>query len=272
MPDIAAQLLAALQNPDGGFPPSQGSASEPEPTALAAVALDDDRARHWLMDHQRPDGSFTVGPDRVLNDSPTPLAALALSPGGARERALDYVVSHQAPQLGADDRIPHDVNTRGWGWTSTTFGWVEPTARALVVLKLLRPSATAQIDDGNAVMRDRECDGGGWNYGNKEVFGKKYEAFLQTSAVGLLSVQDQTDGIRERALAVVLRLWPAEPGGLGWAQASAAIRAMGSADADLDRRLGDLVASNGLYGDTVALAWTAIALGDGVAQLRLRPS
>jgi Prenyltransferase and squalene oxidase repeat len=272
VPDSAATLLAGLRNPDGGFPPSTGGASEPEPTALAAIALDDDSARTWLASHQRPDGGFVVGPDSVLNDSPTPLAALGLPPGAHRERALDYVVQHQAPKLGADDRIPHDVNTRGWGWTSTTFGWVEPSARALLVLKLLRPGAAAQIDDGNAVMRDRECEGGGWNYGNKEVFGKKYEAFLQTTAVGLLSVQDQTDGIRERALAVVLRLWQHEPGGLGWAQASAAIRAMGSADTDLDRRLAAMVSANGLYGDAVALAWTAIAFGDGVAQLRMAPS
>src|SRR6266550_2033646 len=120
MPADAAQLLATLQNGDGGFPPSAGAASEPEPTALAAIALDDAAARGWLQGHQRPDGGFIVGPEKVLNDSQTPLAALALPPGAARDRALDYVQTHQAPKLGADDRIPHDPETRGWGWTSTT--------------------------------------------------------------------------------------------------------------------------------------------------------
>ena len=270
MPDNAAQLLAALQNPDGGFPPSAGASSEPEATALAAIALDDDRARAWLVSQQRTDGGFIIGPDNVLNDSTTPLAALAMAPGSARDRALDYVQNHQAPKLGADDRIPHDPNTRGWGWTSTTFGWVEPSARALLVLKLLRPDAP-QIADGNAVMSDRECHDGGWNYGNKEVFGKLYEPFLQTTAIGLLSVQDRTDGLRERAVAVVERLWRAEPGGLGWGQAAAALHALGRPDTDLDAALRSLVDTTQLLGDTVALAWTAIALGDAIDVIRIRP-
>ena len=269
MRDSAVQLLAALRNPDGGFPPSAGGSSEPEPTALAAIALDDDAARAWLASHQRGDGSFVIGPDNVLDDSPTPLAALALPPGAARDRALDYVQAHQAPRFGADDRIPHDPETRGWGWTSTTFGWVEPSARALLVLKLLRPGAP-QIADGNAVMRDRECHDGGWNYGNKEVFGTLYEPFLQTTAVGLLSVQDRTDGIRERAIAVIERLWQAEPGGLGWGQAAAALHALDRANPDLDAALGGLVSSTGLFADSVALAWTAIALGDAIDRIRIR--
>ena len=271
MPDNAAQLLAALRNPDGGFPPSAGGVSEPEPTALAAIALDDDAARRWLMGHQRSDGGFVVGPDKVLNDSPTPLAALALAPGVARERALDYVVTHQAPALGADDRIPHDPKTRGWGWTSMTFGWVEPSARALLVLKLLRPKAQ-QIADGNAVMSDRECHGGGWNYGNKQVFGTLYEPFLQTTAAGLLGVQDRTDGIRERAIAVIGRLWRAEPGGLGLGQASAALHAVDQADGDLDAQLSALVTDTKLFGDVVALAWTAIALSDAIDGFRIIPT
>ena len=269
MPDTAVQLLAALRNPDGGFPPSAGAASEPEPTALAAIALDDAGARAWLASHQRSDGAFVIGPDKVLDDSPTPLAALALPPGEARDRALDYVQGHQAPKFGADDRIPHDTETRGWGWTSTTFGWVEPSARALLVLKLLRPNA-AQIADGDAVMRDRECHAGGWNYGNKEVFGIIYQPFLQTTAVGLLSVQDRTDGIRERAIAVLERLWRAEPGGLGWGQAAAALHALDRADPDLDTALTSLVSTTQLLGDTVALAWTAIALGEAIDIVRIR--
>jgi hypothetical protein len=266
--DEATRLVEALRNPDGGFPPSAVGASEPEPTALAAIALDDAAARTWLEQHQRGDGSFVVGPEGVLNDSSTPLAAVALPAGAVRDRALDYVLGHQAPMIGADDRIPHDPNTRGWGWTSKTFGWVEPTARALLALKLFRPG-TQQVSDGDAVMTDRECQVGGWNYGNKEVMGKHYEPFLQTTAAGLLGVQDRTDGIRERAIAVVGRLWRGEPGGLGWAMASAALHANDSPDPDLDAALLAMLSATQLYGDTVALAWTAIALGSGIRTLRI---
>lgn len=268
MPEDAARLLAALRNADGGFPPVIGGVSEPEPTALAAIALGDASARQWLVQHQRSDGAFVVGPDSVLNDSPTPLAALALLAGDARDRALEYVLAHQAPKVGADDRIPHDPETRGWGWTSTTFGWVEPSARALLVLKLLRPD-TPQVADGDAVMSDRECQGGGWNYGNKEVMGKKYEPFLQTTAAGLLGVQDRNDGIRERAIAVIERLWQSEPGGLGWAMAAAALHAVERPNRQLDAALGAMVASTQLDGDTVALAWTVIATGTAINAIRI---
>ena len=269
MPSDAAAALAALRNADGGFPPAPGGASEPEPTALAAIALDDDAARAWLAAAQHSDGGFVVGPDAVGNDSPTPLAALALPAGAARERAVDYVVGHQAPKVGADDRIPHDPETRGWGWTSTTFGWVEPTGRALLALKILRPEAE-QIADGNAVLADRECQAGGWNYGNKEVMGTIYEPFLQTTAAGLLGAQDLTNGIRERAVDVILRLWRQEPGGLGWAMSAAALRAIGRQEASLEAALSDRVASTGLYGDTVALAWTTIALGPRLSAVTIR--
>ena len=65
----------------------------------------------------------------------------ALAPGAASDRALDYLVAHRAPTLGNDPRFPHDPATQGWGWTSKTFGWVEPTARGLLGLRVLRPAA-----------------------------------------------------------------------------------------------------------------------------------
>jgi hypothetical protein len=264
----ARSLLLSLRKADGGFPPSPGAASEPEPTALAAIGLADEDARRWLEQHQRSDGGFVVGPDKVHNDSPTPLAALALPSGDARNRAVDYVRNHQAPKVGPDDRVPHNPDTRGWGWTSTTFGWVEPTARSLLALKILKPDAP-EIADGNAVLSDRECEGGGWNYGNREVMGKLYEPFLQTTAAGLLGVQDRTDGIRERAVTVIERLWQQEAAGLGLAMASAALHAIGEPNEELDLALARLVDSTSLYLDAVALAWTVIAGSDGLATIRI---
>ncbi|MDQ5816007.1 MAG: hypothetical protein M3516_06925, partial [Actinomycetota bacterium] len=74
----AATLLARLQNPDGGFGPGIGQTSEPEPTALAALALDEAGARRWLAEHQSEDGSFSVPAGPYVNDSTTGLSALAL--------------------------------------------------------------------------------------------------------------------------------------------------------------------------------------------------
>ncbi len=231
--DVAA-LLTNLRQADGGFGPSAAAASEPEPTALAALALDDADARAWLLDKQRDEGSWLVGPASVGNDAATSWAALALD-GDPRERALDYLVAHRAVQAGADDRVPHDVATRGWSWTPKIFGWVEPTARATLVLKLLRPAASAEIADGVAVLADRECVGGGWNYGNRRVLDVDLPPFLQTSAAGLMAVHDGPADLRERGVAAVERLWVDEEGGLGWAMGVVALRLAG-ADATAARR------------------------------------
>ncbi|HEV2951605.1 MAG TPA: hypothetical protein VGZ51_05845, partial [Actinomycetota bacterium] len=73
MPVHATELLARLGNADGGFGPNVRQPSEPEPTALAALALDDARAREWLVEHQREDGSFSIDAGPYVNDSATGL-------------------------------------------------------------------------------------------------------------------------------------------------------------------------------------------------------
>ncbi len=265
-PEKAAALLAELRTEDGGFAPASGGEAEPEPTALAALALDDGQARRWLAEHQRNDGGLLTGPEAIRNDTATALAAIATD-GLARDRALDYLVQHRAHPIGFDGRFPHDASTRGWGWTSLTFGWVEPTARAVLALKLLRPGAP-EIADGIAVLADRECTVGGWNYGNREVLGRSLEPFLQTTAAGLMAIHDTPSELRERAVAVVEALWPNEPGGLGWAMSVIGLRLAGRDASTFADELEVLVDTTNLLNDGVALAWAVLALGDGWEQLR----
>ena len=264
---LARELLEGLRNADGGFAPSPNGESEPEPTALASLALDDVPARRWLEEHQRSDGGFIVGPPEIQNDTSTALAALALR-GEARERALDYLVSHQAQAQGSDPRFPHDASTRGWGWTSLTFGWTEPTARGVLAFKLLRPDADV-LADGLATLADRESVGGGWNYGNREVLGTNLEPFLQTTAAGLMAVHDGPVDLRDRAVDVVERLWDQEPGGLGWAMSVAALRLAGRDVATKVDDLRALVETSSLLSDGAALGWAVIALSDRWEQLRV---
>jgi len=270
MAEDASSLLRSMQNADGGFPPAAGGVSEPEPTALAAVALDDGDARGWLVAHQASDGGFITGPPALLNDSATPLAALALEPGDPRDRATSYVIDHQAQAIDRDERFPHDPDTRAWGWTSRTFGWVEPTSRALHALKVLAPlRAASVIADGRAVLADRECVGGGWNYGNRQVLGTDLEPFLQTTAAAIIALHDETSELRARGLSIIESLWPDERGGLSWSMSLVALRLAGRSGDDLARALAEYVAATGLYGDTVSLGWAAIGLGPGLERLRV---
>jgi hypothetical protein len=268
----AAARLAAARS-DGGFGPRPGMAAEPEPTALTAIALGDEEARDWLAGHQRADGGFALVAGDVQSDAATALGALAIPPGEARERALDHVVANQAQRLPANPDAPHDPNLRGWGWTPDTFGWVEPTAHAVLALQVLRPSAGSPLTDGLAVLADRECVGGGWNYGNRVILGADLPPYAQTTAVALIALQGAEPGLFARGLTALERLWRAErQGGLSLAMSLAAFRLSDRPVADdVERALDAELDRTGLLEDTVALAWAAIATGPGLGAIR-RPA
>jgi hypothetical protein len=266
-PDYRDALRRA-RAPDGGFGPRAGQSSEPEPTALAAIALDDADARAWLESHQRDDGRLVMALGAVENDAATPLAAIALE-GGARERALDAVVATRAARFPSTVAVPFDTVFRGWPWTLDTFGWTEPTARSVLALRLLRPEATGSIADGIGVLRNRECVGGGWNYGNRVVLGVDLPPYTQTTAVALLALQGSEKDVRRRGLARLRSLWREErAGGLSLAVAVAALRALDDQDAvPAEGALADAFGRSAFLGDVTALAWAAIGTGDGLRRL-----
>jgi hypothetical protein len=269
MLDRTADLLEALRNADGGFGVRAGQPSEPEPTALAALALDDEGARGWLASAQASDGSFglNVGPYR--NDSATGFAALALPAGPERERALDHVERTRAERVEPSEAVPLDADAIGWAWARGTASWTEPTARALLALRLLRPGSGA-ISDGIALLRDREAVGGGWNYGNRTVLEEDLPPYVQTTAIALVALRGADPSLEARGLEVLARLWRSESsGGLSVATALAAFRLHGREPeaADAAEVLDALVIHTGLVGDVVALAWAAIATGDGLGRL-----
>ncbi len=254
-----------------GFGPRPGLPPEPEPTALAALALDDEGAGGWLADNQREDGGLAVVAGAVVNDSATALAALALPPGEARERALEHLLIYRAQTVPSDEIAPHDPDLRGWGWTPDTFGWVEPTARAVLALRILRPTAREAIDEGIALLADRECSGGGWNYGNSFVFGVALDPFAQTTAAALIALQgDASSDLAGRGLSILRGLWRTEAGALTLAMTVAALRLFGDPDAEAaEEALARDFGATGLLDDVVAIAWAAVATGPGLGRLRV---
>lgn len=266
----AAEALEQARSGDA-FGSTPGAEPEPEPTALAVLALDDEPARRWLAGTQRGDGSFGLTAGPVQNDAVTGLAALALPPGPQRERALDHIVTTPARKVPPDPVVPHDPSLAGWGWASGTAGWVEPTARALLALRLLRPLATGAIEDAVAFLADRESVGGGWNFGNRYVYDVALPPFGQTTAVALVGLHGMLAPVPSgelvaRGVDALRRLWPVERGHLTLATSMAAFRLLELVDAEevevvLERSMG------GPVPDVVALAWIALASGPGLLEL-----
>jgi hypothetical protein len=274
--DLHARFTAALEGlrvDGGGFGAQAGQPAEPEPTAVAVLALDDDRGRAWLIDRQHADGRFTVVPGPVESTAATALAALALAarPGAedARDRAVAVLPRLQARRPVFEPLVPLDATTRGWGWTPDTAVWVEPTAWAVLALRRLQPGAP-MIADGLRTLADRECTGGGWNYGNRVVYGVELEPFVQTTAAALLSLQGASAELVQRGRRLLLDRWRLEAGGLSLALALAALRLTGEAPvAEIETALVASFEATAFLGNTLATAWAALATGPGLEQLRI---
>jgi hypothetical protein len=237
--------------------------SEAEPTALAALALDDARAKIWLAEHQREDGSFSTDVGPYVNDSATGLGALALGPGAERERALDYLESSRAHRVESTAAIPIDESAIGWAWARGTASWIEPTARALWAFRVGRPSSP-KIKDGVELLRDRESVDGGWNYGNRVVLDEDLPPFAQTTAAALIGLSGLDPDLETRGLDALSRLWSVESaGGLSLATTLVAFRVHGRADEAQAARtaLEHLIDETRLLDDGVALCWATLALG-----------
>jgi hypothetical protein len=248
--------LRRARNADGGYGSVPGGPSEPEPTAMSAIALSDHDAVDWLLGAQRQDGSFGLQVGSVLSDH-TGLACLALSPGDPREHALD----HLERTAGANDPTGPGAPPYGWPWTDGAHGWIEPTAWGMLALLAGRPTATDRIDDGLAVLQAQECVGGGWNYGTRVGFGVVQSPFLQTTAIGTLATRGLDADLTKRGLEILEQRWRAEAAGLlSVSTAATVIGLLGGPSERAIRAAVEAAHRPTDTPDTVALCWAMFAL------------
>ena len=205
------ELLAAAV-PTGGWPYYAGRSSRIEPTAWALLALGPTpsdpqeaasvaRARGFLRALQRADGLLvepaTPGPNYGWNG----LALLALDADEDRV-AIEALSSALLAVKGIriEDAQPGviglDTTLQAWPWTDATFSWVEPTAYCMLALKVRKvtgPVAEARLREAEAVLVDRVCGPGGWNYGNSQVLAQDLRPYVPTTALALLALQDKRE-------------------------------------------------------------------------------
>jgi hypothetical protein len=207
---LASRLLSGA-SPDGGWPYYAGKASRIEATCWALLALGRNDAaglapqlaRHltFLTEFQQPAGLVVESGNGVANFAWNGLTLLTL-----------HAFSDRADRLAADrlragliaargERIENAAANLGqnnglqaWSWMAGTFSWVEPTALCLLALKQAgRAEAAERIREAEAVLFDRVCPTGGWNYGNATMLGQDLRAYVPTTALALLALQDRPD-------------------------------------------------------------------------------
>ena len=204
--------LSQLQLTDGGFRVSPVAPATVESTAYAIMAAGEARAERgaqWLWGAQLPTGAFPHSPAVPEPSWSTAVALVALGQGashGSTERlarAARWLAARRGRKLGwwaqylgllrpKEERVDQDVSLEGWPWHEAASSWVEPTALALIALRMVAaPSAelAARIAEGELLLMDRMCPGGGWNYGNKRVLDFQLEPFPDVTALALLALR-----------------------------------------------------------------------------------
>lgn len=205
--EAARRFLADARNADGawGFLLGQDSASEP--TVLCAAA-DAGVAASWLV-------SADLGYGVLLLP-----AALRATPKTEilRESAIEHILARRSLPVPPDPAatVKLDPTLIGWSWVDGTFGWVEPTAYAVISLKSAGLGEDARVLEALRLLRDRKCNDGGWNYGNPVVLGRDLPADLAPTAWATLALG--RDEAAESGFTVVLAALE-HPSSLGLASA-----------------------------------------------------
>lgn len=199
--ELIAKGLESLQEkslPEGGFAGRAQGAFCPGATAWAILAL-----KAWglkdsalkpscdrLQKEQQPDGRVCL-PGHPGVFWPTPLAVLAWQSSAAHRdaqgRAVQFLLHTTGRHWPRQPGQPagHDPALRGWPWTEGTHSWTEPTALAIMSLRVAGHSGHARVKEAEKMLLDRQLPKGGWNYGNTTVFGQELRPMPESTGLAL---------------------------------------------------------------------------------------
>lgn len=299
MIDALRERLVAGQNPDGGWGSQAGRSSTTELTALVTLALgrlDLPAARagaagglRWLIAQQHPDGSWPASA-RVRDASwATALAVIAVDAiGQETERALHGArwLMRRSPRMpGLLVRLVHrmapgamavrlDPELKGWAWTSEASSFVEPTSYALLALKRLRSrmaegAVGERIEEGERLIYDRMCQGGGWNYGNSTVLEAELWPYADVTALALVALADHPDHeANRRSLQALRTMLQHVSSGLSLAWATLCFSAYREDPGPWRRRLLDRYARTAFLDEQRAVALALLAATGGAEVFR----
>lgn len=162
---------------------------------------------------------------------------------------------------------PKQDNTlQGWSWIKDTFSWVEPTSWCLLALKksdavFRTTAAAAREQEAERLLVNRVCVAGGWNYGNASALGQDLRAYVPTTAVGLLSLQNRRmETAVQRSVQFLTGERLSEPSGMALSLAAMCLRVYGLSADDVEEQLATAVVQSEESANLQAMAMTVYAL------------
>jgi Prenyltransferase and squalene oxidase repeat len=303
MVEQITKLLLDSQNPDGGWGATKGKRSNTESTSLAIIALEalkpGSKTEHikyisggvkWLTQRQNADGSWPLNDSSKLPSWSTAVAMLALGLWPEYEsRAIDAAnwvlrLEGSKPGLLANLLLALSFKKKavhlnedliGWPWISGTFSWVEPTSYYLIALKKLRSklagtNAEERIKQGELMIYDRICQGGGWNYGNSTALGDGLWPYPDTTAIALIALQDRAEAEANRqSLRALQEMLKDVHSGLALSWSVICLSLYGQDTTTWKELLAQDFEKTRFIGETKSVALSVLALSDGAKYFRV---
>ena len=299
MDDLIEAILVG-QNQDGGWGFLPGKSSNTECTSLCVLALDSlgtkqpvankKRGLDWLLRHQRTEGSWPLSDLFIDASWTTALAIIALNrfPGHQLQTrtASDWLLKQEgrtpgilARLIGAfmtpSNAVALNPDLKGWAWVPRTFSWVEPTSYALIALKQSRTYVAnkileERIQQGEMMIYDRMCSGGGWNYGNSKVFGEALWPYPDVTAVALIALQDhRLNPANRESVSALRKMMQETDSGLALCWGAICLSIYGDETSGWKRQIEKRFQTTGFLGETKTLALALVASADHVKAFRL---
>jgi hypothetical protein len=272
------EALLALRNQDGGWGYYTGKSSRIEPTCWALLALARQagtpvditplrgwpREDDWLVDAKGAPINYAFNAFAALTLLQHPDGSPLAAPVAAQLLRAKGVRLEQAAQLRQDNSL------QAWPWIDQTFSWVEPTAYCLLLLKKMRHEAggtATAVDErirvGERMLLDRACQTGGWNYGGSNVYGQELWAYVPTTALALLAMQDRRDDpIVAKSLQYLQKDAATERSAPALALSLICLRVFGVQNTSFEKELIPRLDLSRALGSTVALAMSLYALAE----------
>ncbi|MBX9689999.1 MAG: hypothetical protein K2X27_25030 [Candidatus Obscuribacterales bacterium] len=170
--------LPARQNADGGFSNEGARLGSDWSTGLLVFAL------------------------RVLYDCADLTDAEKKSLLNISKRAESWLLDNRAERYSAAGRFvlllwkgPEYDYVRGWPWNEGTFDWIEPTAYALLALRKSEQKDAMRLkvmSSAEEYLLKYACKNGGWNFGDRNLYGVANPPDIQSTAVSLLALKSET--------------------------------------------------------------------------------
>lgn len=197
---LAQTFLVESESLKGGWGYHSDSAQAyPEPTCYSLLALKNlpfpqQKSLGWLSNLVNENGQLYLPKD----DSPNwgtchliiTLLRLNLLPE-IRDASINWLLEWESQYTESKvEDIALDSTLVGWPWISDTFSWVQPTAFAVLALKLSGLKTHPRVLEAEKLLFDRTCTGGGWNFGNPIILDRPVDPSMVETAITLLALQD----------------------------------------------------------------------------------